>query len=56
MARQRTNQSHKFDGVGISGQCSCGWVGANWRGRGARLNAIEDWRCHRENCEKEAED
>ena len=47
----RTNPDHKFR-VGISGNCSCGWSGASWFGKGARTAALYDWRSHRESCER----
>lgn len=52
MARTRTNPAHKASfSIGVQGICSCGWRTSMWMNKGAKSNASQEWRAHREHCE-----
>lgn len=54
--KRKTNPDHKMGKpvMGFSVSCSCGWSSSTFYGVGARGQAIQDWHCHREKCEKSA--
>lgn len=50
----KPNPQHKRKAFsyGVAANCSCGWRGAMWLGKGARANANGEWHLHREACER----
>lgn len=55
-ARRKPNPSHKRLSFtySVAANCSCGWHGAAWCGKGARASANGEWLSHRETCERKA--
>jgi hypothetical protein len=53
MKATKTNPAHKAKLLyGVRARCSCGWEAVgHWYGKGARGNAVGEWRLHREKCE-----
>jgi len=49
---RKTNPNHKASfSYGVTANCSCGWAGVTWFGKGAKSNAAGEWHSHREKCE-----
>lgn len=56
MKRLKTNPNHKARfTIGVQASCSCGWNGAMWVNKDAKRNAAQEWRGHREKCERVGE-
>lgn len=53
MAQRKTNPDHKAKFLyGVTANCSCGWQGSTWFGKGSKSNAAGEWHSHLEKCER----
>lgn len=52
MATKKPTPGHKFQGaqMGFASSCECGWHSPTFFGKGARAEAVSDWRSHVERC------
>jgi len=49
-AREKPMPGHKLAGTsfGVSVRCECGWRSGTWFGKGARGQALTEWRMHQD--------
>lgn len=49
-ARERSPEGHKLRGYsyGVACRCECGWASSTWYGKGAKGQALCEWRIHQD--------